>query len=110
MPAKVVVVGSTNVDLIAFTPAMPRPGETVRRRSACCWAWGDNSVSSRSSIAAETKLKVLALAHIVRARFVRHLPYLERGQGVLDGVRRGQPGAPWASAAARAAGRHYYLN
>jgi hypothetical protein len=106
MPAKVVVVGSTNVDLIAFTPAMPRPGETVRRRRACCWAWGDNSVSSRSSIAAETKV----LMALVRARFVRHLPYLVRGHGVLVGVRRGQPGTPWASAAARAAGRHCYLN
>ena len=26
---KIVVAGSTNVDLFAYTPTMPRPGETV---------------------------------------------------------------------------------
>jgi hypothetical protein len=51
--------------------------------------WGGSSVSSCSSCSG----KVLAL---VQARFLWHFPYLERIQGVLDGVRRA-PGTPWVS-------------
>jgi hypothetical protein len=48
--------------------------------------WGDNSVSSLT-----VKPKVLALAW---AHFLRPVPYLQRIQGVLDGVSRGPVGPP----------------
>ena len=42
---------------------------------------GDNAVSSRTALAVEPQVRSLA-----RARELRHCPYLERIQGVLDGV------------------------
>jgi hypothetical protein len=50
--------------------------------------WGDNSVSSLT-----VKPKVLALA-LARAHFLRRVFYLQRIQGVLDGVSRGPVGPP----------------
>ena len=60
----------------------------VVKMNAAALAWGDNSVSSCRSY---SPAKVLVL---VRARFLWPCPYLERAQGVLDGVSRGPVGPP----------------
>jgi hypothetical protein len=64
-----------------------RPGE-----GGAVTLWGDNSVSScRSYVSCNFQPKVVVL---MRARFLWRFPYLERAQGVLDGVRRGVVGPP----------------
>ena len=54
-------------------------------------AWGENAVSSCYKLALTAETRVLAL---LRARCLRHFPYLERTPGVPNGVRRGPVGPP----------------
>jgi hypothetical protein len=48
-------------------------------------------ITQSAAVGLTVEPKVLAL---VRARFLWNVPYLERIQGVLDGVRRGPVGLP----------------
>jgi hypothetical protein len=47
--------------------------------------------TQRAAVGLTVEPKVLAL---VQARFLCYVPYLERAQGALDGVRRGLVGYP----------------
>ncbi len=54
----VVVVGSSNMDLFAYMPRYPRPGETLHghRAAACCGGKGSNQCVMSARMGAQTSM------------------------------------------------------
>ncbi len=80
MPAKVIVVGSFNADLVTYLPRLPRPGETLSGRRFLTFAGGKGS--NQAVAAARLGAQVTFIGRVGRDVFAEMAFQLWHAEGI----------------------------